>query len=281
MAYVPTYVDDEDETQNQAQAITTAAASPTAGATETATATTPLSQKGYVGIGQYLQANKEQAQNLAKRVMEPISTGVQSAQQAQKDYDRDYKAQASMQGEAWKASKAKEQSTAIGSWQKQLEDAYYNWQRAPAEVPPGMVSARDTYEKAYKDLLANQPKVDTSGAPSAPAYTPDTSAAQAAESELTSLGTQEGRQAILQGIGGPGYTAGENMFDAALLGGTDVGAAGSQYEGILNALRSPTAPTVNPATYTPTTIDPARMDSAAKGAYWTRLANEKQAAKFK
>lgn len=280
MAYVPSYVDDEEQKKKDAQ-LTTETTTPATGATETATtsgASSPLAQQGFVGIGQYLNANKDQAQGLADKLTAPIDQEVKSAQDSQTKYTTDLQANNAKAGSDWQTNQNTAQAAANKDHQTQLNDAYYLWQRTPENIAPsnqavlgtgtsGPNSLKAEREKAYQDLLANPSVADTGPAPTPLAFTPDTSVAQKASGDLTALGTMEGRQALLQGLAAPGYTAGENQFDAALLGTTGIASAGSKYEGILNALRNPVAPAA-------TTPAPGKTVSAIPGAI-----ADKQAAK--
>jgi hypothetical protein len=286
MAYVPTYVDDEEDQKKETQLALSEPTAPTASGAETGTASTssPVAQKGYVGIGQYLQANREQAQDLAGRLTKPIEDKIGAAQSGQEQYNKDYQQNYNNQVQTWQTKQNTAQAAANKDWQNRLNEAYYMWQRTPSNLPPsnaGSVygtgtstanSLRDEREAAYRDLLANAPKANVGIAPSAPSYTPDTSGAQAAAGELEALSTPEGRQASLQGLAGSGYSPGENQFDAALLGMTDVGKTGEKYSGILNALRSPVAPTLTEPTglKTVSAIPSSIADTQAQKAFQAR-----------
>jgi hypothetical protein len=287
MAYVPSYVDDEDEKKKAAQAITTdTAVSAAEPATATTTTKSPLTQKGYVGIGEYLTANKDQAQELANKVTTPIEEQLDEAKKAQSQYNKDWASSYANAANTAQKSQAQSQSQLNQDWQNQLNEAYYLWQKTPSTIAPSNASSvygsgtsqanslRAEREAAYRDLLANAPTAALETV-SAPAYRPDTSKAQAVESTVEGLGTQEGRQAVLSDIGGAGYTAGQRQLDAALLGMADSGGKiKEQYSGILEALMNPTAPEI---TYTPvaaSAISSSAADEAARKYFLDKLREE-------
>jgi hypothetical protein len=291
MAYVPSYVDDDDdEGKKTAQAITTDAATPAAEpatATSTAAATqSPLTEKGYVGIGEYFEANKEQAQELAEKVKTPIDEQIEEAKATQSQYNKDWASSYAKAADTAQKSQAQSQTQLNQDWQNQLNEAYYLWQKTPSTIAPsdsGSIygsgtskanSLREEREKAYRDLLANAPTAALETV-SAPTYTPDTSQAQAVESTIEGLGTQEGRQAVLSDIGKAGYSAGQRQFDAALLGTSNIpGKLKEQYSGIVEALMNPTAPGL---TYTPratAATSAASANEAARKYFLQKLAEE-------
>jgi hypothetical protein len=285
MAYVPSYVDDEDEKKKAAQAITTEATAPVTGAASTAASPSPLSKHGYVGIGEYLQANKDQAQELANKVTTPIEKQIDEAKKAQSQYNKDWASSYATSANAATKSQAAEQRKLNQDWQNQLNEAYYLWQKTPSTIAPSNASSvygsgtsqanslRAEREAAYRDLLKNAPTAAL-GSVSAPAYTPDTSAAQGVESNLEALTTPEGRQAALTDVGQSGYTAGQRQFDAALLGMTGVGGLKEQYSGIMDALMNPTAPSITYSPVAASALSSTDADAAARAYFLQKLKEE-------
>lgn len=290
MAYVPSYVDDDEEEKKETQAITTSTAAPATDAADASTATastgTPLSKKGYVGIGEYLSANKEQAQSLANKTLEPIGEQVEEAKESQMQQNKDYASTYAASADTATKSQAEEQRKLNETWQNQLNDAYYLWQKTPSTIAPSNSdvvlgsgtsqanSLRAEREKAYRDLLANAPTAAVQTV-SAPAWRPDTSAAQSAQSNIEALGTTEGRQAVLSDIGGGGYTAGQRQLDAALLGMADVGGqATEQYSGVMDALLNPTAPAVSYESKAASATSAADAEAAVRQYFLNKLREE-------
>jgi hypothetical protein len=282
MAYVPSYVDDEEEKKKAAQP-TTAVASAAPATTQVGTGggAGPLQSKGFVGIGQYLDANKEQAQGMADKITAPIGERVSEAQAGQEQYAQDWKDDYQGRVDDWRKAGRKEQADLNTGFQDQVNQAYYDWQRTPENVAPttklGLSkynTAKEAREAAYQDMVRNAPKANLELAPTPGAYTPDTSAAQAIEGDLSALETLPGRQAMLQKQASGVYTPGESLLDATLLGTTDIGQAGNKYEGILNALRNPTAPAVSKAGGIGPPVSRYELEQNARKEYEKRMKGE-------
>lgn len=283
MAYVPSYGDDDEEKKKAAQpgseATPSAASGTAAGA---ATSQGALADKGYVGIGQYLDANKDQAQGLADRITAPIQQQVSEAQASQADYTQDWKEDYQKRVEDWSEAADTKQSNLNTQHQNQVNQAYYDWQRTPQNVAPTSTMGTSQYsslkgerEAAYQDLVRNAPRAETGVAPTPSAYTPDTSLAQEAQAGFGALDTQAGRQAALQDQATGLYTPGQSGLDAAILGMSDIGQAGEKYGGVLEALRNPTAPRAQgPTGLGPRPVGRYETEQAARKEFEKRMQGE-------
>lgn len=225
------------------------AMAPAAGPSAPATPARSVASQ-YPNISAYLDANKGSAQDMGQLIDKQVGGKVN---QAQSDYDTGRT--------AWENAN----NQAIADWQQQnqkiqqqnlaAENAWFG-QASHFDPRAGPTVGKTTWNPpSAQPTVQNGGLQDWAAAPTFSAYSPWAGGLQAghdAQSEIQGLGTDAGRQAALQQLGGQNYSAGMDALDAAILGNANPNLSSDlsqKYAGIFSALQagqaapaSPTAP---------------------------------------